>query len=278
MGVHVSGKLAEGVTATDLALHVTKILREEKVVGKFVEFFGEGARNLSLADRTTVANMAPEYGATMGYFPVDETTLEYLRLSGRDEKQIALARDYYIEQGIFGIPLKGECDYSKVVELELSDVKPCVAGPKRPQDKISLADVKAKFSDLLETSGKNPCESVSTPKGEIKNGSVLIAAITSCTNTSNPSVMVAAGLVAKKAAALGIKPPSYVKTSLAPGSRVVTDYLKEAGLQDALDKMGFNLAGFGCATCIGNSGPIDAEISSGVKSKHLVWVSVVSGS
>ena len=277
VGVHVSGKLAEGVTATDLALHVTKILREEKVVGKFVEFFGEGARNLSLADRTTVANMAPEYGATMGYFPVDETTLEYLRLSGRDEKQIALARDYYIEQGIFGIPLKGECDYSKVVELELSDVKPCVAGPKRPQDKISLADVKAKFSDLLETSGKNPCESVSTPKGEIKNGSVLIAAITSCTNTSNPSVMVAAGLVAKKAAALGIKPPSYVKTSLAPGSRVVTDYLKEAGLQDALDKMGFNLAGYGCATCIGNSGPIDAEISSAVKSKDLFCVSVLSG-
>jgi len=277
VGVHVSGRLSEGVTATDLALHVTKILRGEGVVGKFVEFFGEGARNLSLADRTTIANMAPEYGATMGYFPVDETTLEYLRLSGRSESQIALAKDYYKEQGIFGIPLRGECDYSKVVELELSDVKPCISGPKRPQDKIELSNVKAEFAKLLESQGKNSDDKVKTSKGEISNGSILIAAITSCTNTSNPSVMIAAGLVAKKAAALGIRPPAYVKTTIAPGSRVVTDYLKSAGLQESLDKIGFNLAGYGCATCIGNSGSIDPEITEAVKSKDLLCTSVLSG-
>lgn len=277
VGVHISGKLNEGVTATDIALHVTKMLREEKVVGKFVEFFGEGARTLSLADRTTIANMAPEYGATMGYFPVDETTLDYLRLTGRDEKQIALAKDYYSEQGIFGIPLKGECDYTKTLELDLADVKPCIAGPKRPQDKIELDCVKSAFQSLIAEAGKDASTSVATSKGDIKNGSVLIAAITSCTNTSNPSVMVAAGLVAKKAAELGIKPPAYVKTTIAPGSRVVSDYLNEAGLQTYLDKIGFNLAGYGCATCIGNSGPIDAEITEAVKSNDLFCASVLSG-
>lgn len=277
VGVHLSGKLEEGVTATDLALHITQLLRQEKVVGKFVEFFGEGARKLGLADRATVANMAPEYGATMGYFPVDEETLAYLRLTGRDENDIALARDYYKEQGIFGIPLKGECDYSKVVELDLANVRPCIAGPKRPQDKIDLAKSKEAFGELLQSLGKTADTSVATSKGEIRNGSILIAAITSCTNTSNPSVMIAAGLVAKKAAALGIKPPAYVKTTIAPGSRVVTDYLNAAGLQESLDKLGFNLAGYGCATCIGNSGPIDAEISEAVKSADLVCASALSG-
>ena len=277
VGVHISGQLNEGVTATDIALHVTKMLRQEKVVGKFVEFFGEGARKLSLADRTTIANMAPEYGATMGYFPVDETTLEYLRLTGRDEKQIALAKDYYSEQGIFGIPLKGQCDYTKTLELDLSEIKPCIAGPKRPQDKIDLENAKSSFKDLIAQAGKSEDEVVSTSKGDIKNGSVLIAAITSCTNTSNPSVMIAAGLVAKKAALLGIKPPAYVKTTIAPGSRVVSDYLNEADLQQYLDKIGFNLAGYGCATCIGNSGPIDAEITDAVKSKDLFCASVLSG-
>ncbi|MBO5255508.1 MAG: aconitate hydratase AcnA, partial [Opitutales bacterium] len=277
VGVHISGQLNEGVTATDIALHVTKMLRQEKVVGKFVEFFGEGARKLSLADRTTIANMAPEYGATMGYFPVDETTLEYLHLTGRDEKQIALAKDYYTEQGIFGIPLKGECDYTKTLELDLSEIKPCIAGPKRPQDKIDLENAKSEFATLLEQNNKNKDDVVNTSKGEIKNGSVLIAAITSCTNTSNPSVMVAAGLVAKKAAELGIRPPSYVKTTIAPGSRVVSDYLEAADLQKYLDKIGFNLAGYGCATCIGNSGPIDAEITEAVKSKDLFCASVLSG-
>lgn len=277
VGVHVSGKVEEGVTATDIALHVTKMLREEKVVGKFVEFFGEGARGLSLADRTTIANMAPEYGATMGYFPVDETTLEYLRLTGRDEKQIALAKDYYTEQGIFGIPLKGECNYTKTLELDLGTVKPCIAGPKRPQDKIELADVKSAFEKLAAETSKNGGATAKTSKGELRDGSVLIAAITSCTNTSNPSVMVAAGLVAKKAAALGIKPPAYVKTTIAPGSRVVSDYLEAAGLQKCLDEIGFNLAGYGCATCIGNSGPIDAEITDTVKKNDLLCASVLSG-
>ena len=277
VGVHVSGELTEGVTATDLALFVTQMLRKEKVVGKFVEFFGEGARRLSLADRTTIANMAPEYGATMGYFPVDETTLEYLSLSGRSEKLIALARDYFKEQGIFGIPLKGECDYTKVLELDLSTVKPSIAGPKRPQDRIELSDVKKAFADFLAETKKSESKAVETSKGKISDGSILIAAITSCTNTSNPSVMIAAGLVAKKAAMLGIRPPKFVKTTIAPGSRVVTDYLESAGLQKYLDQIGFNLAGYGCATCIGNSGPIDAEITEAVKSNDLCCASVLSG-
>lgn len=277
VGVRIVGELNEGVTATDIALNVTKLLRAEKVVGKFVEFFGAGARKLSLADRATIANMAPEYGATMGYFPVDETSLEYLLLSGRDPKLVALARDYFKEQGIFGIPLEGECDYSKVVTLDLSTIKPCIAGPKRPQDKIELSDAKSAFEKLIAETGADANVKVSTPYGEIGNGSVLIAAITSCTNTSNPSVMVAAGLVAKKAALLGIRPPKYVKTTLAPGSRTVTDYLEEAGLQKYLDEIGFNLAGYGCATCIGNSGPIAQEIADAVTKNNLVCASALSG-
>lgn len=277
VGVLMRGKLEEGVTSTDLALHVTQMLRKEKVVGKFVEFFGDGAKSLSLADRATVANMAPEYGATMGYFPVDDTTLDYLRLTGRDEKVIALARDYFKAQGIFGIPSEGECDYTKIVELDLSEVRPAIAGPKRPQDKIDLAKAKEAFNTLLKDSAKDPSIKVATSKGEIRNGSILIAAITSCTNTSNPSLLIAAGLLAQKAANLGIRPPAYVKTTLAPGSRVVADYLQAADLQQYLDKLGFNIAGFGCATCIGNSGPLDAEIAEAVKSGDLVCASVLSG-
>ena len=277
VGVRIVGKLQEGVSATDIALTVTQILRNEKVVGKFVEFFGEGARELSLADRATIANMAPEYGATMGYFPVDEKTLDYLRLSGRSEAQIALVKDYFSEQGIFGIPLDGDCDYTKVVELDLSKVRPCVAGHKRPQDRIELPAVKKSFANLLAESGKAEPKKFKTNKGEITDGSVLIAAITSCTNTSNPSVIIAAGLLAKKACALGIKPPAYVKTSFAPGSRVVSDYVEAAGLQTYFDALGFNLAGYGCATCIGNSGPLEDSISQAVKENDLLCASVLSG-
>ncbi len=273
IGVEISGELAADVTATDLALYVTKMLRAEKVVGKFVEFFGEGARALSLADRATVANMAPEYGATMGYFPVDDKTLEYMRLTGRSERVIGLAKDYFEEQGMFGIPLAGEKDYTKVLKLDLARVRPCVAGPKRPQDMIALEGVKAAFEKEFPKQGK----SVSTKFGEITDGSILIAAITSCTNTSNPSVLVAAGLLAKKANEFGLRPPAYVKTTLAPGSRVVSDYLEKAGLQKHLDSLGFNLAGYGCATCIGNSGPIDGEISKAVKENDFVCASVLSG-
>lgn len=277
VGVRVVGEAAEGVTATDIALTVTKLLREEKVVGKFVEFFGEGARRLALADRATIANMAPEYGATMGYFPVDETSLEYLALTGRGEREIALARDYLKEQGLFGIPADGECDYSKTVSLDLSAIRPCIAGPKRPQDKIELSDAKPAFGKLLAGAGEPRVKSADTPLGEIRDGSVLIAAITSCTNTSNPSVLMAAGLLAKKADELGIRPPKYVKTTLAPGSRVVADYLECAGLQKYLDSLRFNLAGYGCATCIGNSGPLEPEIAEAVKRENLTCASVLSG-
>ncbi|PWM29269.1 MAG: aconitate hydratase AcnA [Verrucomicrobia bacterium] len=277
VGVRVVGETAEGVMATDIALTVTKLLREEKVVGKFVEFFGEGARRLALADRATIANMAPEYGATMGYFPVDETSLEYLALTGRGEGEIALARDYLKEQGLFGIPSDGECDYTKTVTLDLSAIRPCIAGPKRPQDKIELADAKASFGKLLDGAGQTRAKKADTPYGEIRDGSVLIAAITSCTNTSNPSVLMAAGLLAKRADELGIRPPKYVKTTLAPGSRAVTDYLECAGLQKHLDSLGFNLAGYGCATCIGNSGPLEPEIAEAVKRENLTCASVLSG-
>ena len=277
IGVRVSGKLQEGVSATDIALTVTQILRNEKVVGKYVEFFGDGASSLALADRATIANMAPEYGATMGYFPVDEKTLEYMRLSGRSEAQIALIKDYFEEQGVFGIPADGECDYTKVVELDLSKIRPCVAGHKRPQDRIELPGLKKSVESLLAQFGKNSAQKASTNRGEIKNGSVLIAAITSCTNTSNPSVIIAAALLAKKACEFGLKPPAYVKTSFAPGSRVVSDYLENAGLQKYLDAVGFNLAGYGCATCIGNSGPLEESVSKAVKENDLVCASVLSG-
>ncbi len=307
VGVHLSGNLAEGTTATDFTLRITEMLREAKVVGKFVEFYGEGAAKLSLADRATVANMAPEYGATMGFFPVDERSLEYLRLTGRDESQVQLVKDYYEAQGLFGIPRKGEIDYSVNLELDLSTVVPSVSGPKRPQDRIDVPVLKKRFKQLLSMpvaeggfgipeqehskkvrvsasvaaggrdEGEAPVAVVETELPEIAHGQVLIAAITSCTNTSNPSVMVAAGLVARKAVARGLSVNPLIKTSLAPGSRVVTDYLEATGLQKDLDALGFNLVGYGCTTCIGNSGPLDPAIEDTLKSGNLIGASVLSG-
>lgn len=274
VGVHLSGTLPNGVLATDLALRVTEILRAAKVVGKFVEFFGEGAETLSLADRATVANMAPEYGATMGFFPVDEKTLEYLRLTGRGEKQVSFVRDYLRAQGLFGMPKSGEIDYTKVIELDLSTVVRSVAGPKRPQDRIELGNLKSAFENFCG----NLKNSAGTPAaGTIGDGSVVIAAITSCTNTSNPSVLIGAGLLAKKAVEKGLSVPAHVKTSLAPGSRVVTDYLNAAGLTPYLDKLGFNLVGYGCTTCIGNSGTLAPEIETRIRENNLVTASVLSG-
>ena len=272
IGVHLTGTLPEGVLATDLALRVTEILRAAKVVGKFVEFFGEGAATLSLADRATVANMAPEYGATMGFFPVDEKTLDYLRLTGRDEKKVAVVRDYLQAQGLFGMPKAGEINYTKVIELDLSTITRSVAGPKRPQDRIELGNVKEAFNRFREESKGD-----ATAAGSLRDGSVVIAAITSCTNTSNPSVLIAAGLLAKRAVEKGLSVPAYVKTSLAPGSRVVTDYLNATGLTPYLDKLGFNLVGYGCATCIGNSGPLAPEIEGAIRDGKLITASVLSG-
>ncbi|MBQ8722960.1 MAG: aconitate hydratase AcnA [Opitutales bacterium] len=272
IGVHLTGTLPEGVLATDLALRVTEILRAAKVVGKFVEFFGEGAATLSLADRATVANMAPEYGATMGFFPVDEKTLDYLRLTGRDEKKVAVVRDYLQAQGLFGMPKAGEINYTKVVELDLSTITRSVAGPKRPQDRIELGNVKNAFDKFREET-----KGAATASGALRDGSVVIAAITSCTNTSNPSVLIAAGLLAKRAVEKGLSVPAYVKTSLAPGSRVVTDYLNATGLTPYLDKLGFNLVGYGCATCIGNSGPLAPEIETAIRDGKLITASVLSG-
>ena len=278
VGVHLTGTLREGVFATDLALRVTELLRAAKVVGKFVEFFGEGAGTLTLADRATVANMAPEYGATMGFFPIDEKTLDYLRLTGRDEAKVALVRDYLQAQGIFGMPKRGEIEYTRVIELDLSSIAPSVAGPKRPQDRIALGNVGRVFSEFA----KSPGVAAGAPKsdsaaGTIRDGSILIAAITSCTNTSNPSVLVAAGLLAKRAVEKGLRVPAHVKTSLAPGSRVVSDYLKAAGLTPFLDALGFNLVGYGCTTCIGNSGPLAPEIEAQIRANGLVTASVLSG-
>ena len=302
VGVNLFGSLREGVTATDLTLRVTQLLRSENVVGKFVEFFGEGTVNLSVADRATVANMTPEHGGTMGYFPVDEKTLDYLRTTGRSEEKIGLVRDYFTAQGIFGVPRLGEIDYSRTLDLDLDLITPSVAGPKRPQDRIDVPDLKEVFRDLLEKEVERggygvPSErlesrfSISANGGarntgtgeaaegedEIVHGSVLIAAITSCTNTSNPSVMVAAGLLAKKAVERGLEVSPLVKTSLAPGSRVVTDYLSETGLQEYLDRLGFNLVGYGCTTCIGNSGPLRPEIQSALKEGEVIAASVLSG-
>jgi aconitate hydratase len=300
IGVNLHGRLNEGVTATDLVLHVTQMLREAKVVGKFVEFHGEGAAALSLADRATVANMAPEYGATMGFFPVDEETCSYLEKTGRTEEQVSAVRNYFKAQGMFGIPRKGEVDYTKVLDLDLSTIVANVAGPKRPQDRIEMPSLGAKFTELM---GKTPREGgfgksadavarngQVSPEGALRftddfgaevatltHGDVLIAAITSCTNTSNPSVMIGAGLVAKKAVEKGLKVRPVVKRSLAPGSRVVTDYFMRSGLQAYLDKLGFNLVGYGCTTCIGNSGPLHPEIEKKVVSDDLVAASVLSG-
>ena len=350
VGVHLTGSLREGVTATDLVLRVTEMLRKAKVVGKFVEFHGDGAASLSVTDRATIANMAPEYGATMGFFPVDEQTCLYLKATGRSDECIGAVRNYYKAQGMFGIPKQGECEYSTVVDLDLASIVPSVAGPKRPQDRIELPKLKNQFLDLLSKPvadggyGKSSEEAAAryftrigtvslsavalagggeqrpesapivgkdgeTPQStsvwtetemvnnrptpdrlvevhpeefphaevDLGHGDVLIAAITSCTNTSNPSVMLAAGLVAKKAVERGLTVRSSVKNSLAPGSRVVTEYLQKTGLQEYLDKLGFNLVGYGCTTCIGNSGPLDPNIEQVLSDHDLIAASVLSG-
>ena len=337
VGVHMTGSLREGVTATDLALTVTQLLRKAKVVGKFVEFFGPGAAALPVVDRATIANMAPEYGATMGFFPIDGECINYLRATGRSEEHCKLYENYYRAQNLFGIPKKGEIQYSQELELDLATVVPSVAGPKRPQDKIELPKLKQEFNSLFskpvtengfgkpadalseafqveckdgDDSGGGSQEEVSeklaalrntnpltememannrpTPDevhelhskmcgGEIRHGSVLIAAITSCTNTSNPSVMLGAGLLAKKAVERGLQVNPMVKTSLAPGSRVVSDYLNKAGLQKYLDALGFNLVGYGCTTCIGNSGPLSAPIDEAISKNDVVAAAVLSG-
>ena len=331
VGVYLSGALKEGVTATDLALHCTQMLRKHGVVGKFVEFYGPGAENLPLPDRATIANMAPEYGATMGFFPIDEESVNYLRGTGRSEELCTTFKNYYTAQGLFGIPKKGDVEYSSELSLNLGDIQPSVAGPKRPQDRIAVDALKSAWNEILtkptpQGYGKTPepgsAESPEVPasldgvsdasafskifgaqegvvtessdeagyplwevtvdskggeKDVISHGSVLIAAITSCTNTSNPSVMLAAGLLAKKANAMGLTVKPAVKTSLGPGSRVVTDYLNKTGLQTELDKLGFQTVGYGCTTCIGNSGPLDAGIEDVVKAEDIVAASVLSG-
>ncbi|NNM44157.1 MAG: aconitate hydratase [Chlamydiae bacterium] len=337
IGVYLTGKLQEGVTATDLALRITEMLRKENVVDKFVEFFGIGSASLTVADRATIANMAPEYGATMGFFPVDEKTLDYLRMTGREEKEITKIRKYLEAQHLFGVKEKGELDFTKVLELDLTTVLPSVSGPKRPQDRINLPNLKKKFEELLnkpvseggygKSEEKNPpkifvhsegsfsltahhdsggIEKVSqatswsesemvtnrpftTPMVNpgyslehhcdtiLSHGSVVIAAITSCTNTSNPAVMIAAGLLAKNAVENGLSVNPKVKTSLAPGSRVVTEYLEKTGLQPYLDTLGFQLVGYGCTTCIGNSGPLDEKIEDAIKGHDLIAASVLSG-
>ncbi|MGB6220502.1 aconitate hydratase [Haloferula sp.] len=332
VGVYLHGQLAEGVTATDLTLRVTEILRKHGVVGKFVEFFGPGAEALSLPDRATIANMAPEYGATMGFFPVDAETINYLRGTGRSEELCTTVENYYKAQGLFGIPDKGDCDYKDLLELDLSTIVPCVSGPKRPQDRIDIPALGEKFNTLFTAStgdggfGMSPDERdttiavnmpepagyavgsllenvngrAATDKAEmttnrptpnivlakeafdaidtnLRHGSILIAAITSCTNTSNPSVMLAAGLLAKKANEKGLTIEPFVKTSLAPGSRVVTDYLDVTGLSKELDQLGFETVGYGCTTCIGNSGPLHPAIEGAIKEGDLVCASVLSG-
>ena len=320
VGVHLTGRLSEGVTATDLALRVTQMLRAAKVVGKFVEFYGEGAESLPLPDRATIANMAPEYGATMGIFPVDAESVAFLRATGRTEEECSAFENYFKAQGMFGMPRKGQIDYSIDLELDLATVQPSVAGPKRPQDRIALPQLKSAFNDLLSTpvaeggDGKNsvslaakaqvarrnptipadeeemlsdrptadaadsfPTSPFHDAKSTIRNGSVLIAAITSCTNTSNPSVMLAAGLLAKKAVEAGLSMDPTVKTSLAPGSRVVTAYLEKTGLQPYFDQLGFQTVGYGCTTCIGNSGPLNPEVEKAIIENDLIAAAVLSG-
>ena len=330
VGVELKGKLNEGITATDLVLTVTEMLRKEKVVGKFVEFFGEGAASLAVPDRATIGNMAPEYGATMGFFPVDNATVEYLRNTGRTHDEIDAFETYFKAQGLFGMPKAGEIDYSKTLTLDLASIKPSVAGPKRPQDRIELGALKQQFTALFSKSvaengfAKKASELAAAPSGhddrrrrersprsrskstirrrratrwrwspiarrrirsvplspepvDIGSGDVLIAAITSCTNTSNPGVLLAAGLLAKKAVEKGLRVKRHIKTSLAPGSRVVTDYLTKAGLLTYLEQLGFNLAAYGCTTCIGNSGDLAPEINETITGKDLICAAVLSG-
>ncbi len=291
VGVYLTGKLKTGVTATDLVLLVTEVLRKTKVVGKFVEFYGPGAKALSLPDRATIANMAPEYGATMGFFGIDEITIGYLTGTGRPAELCTTVESYYKAQGLWGIPTDRDAlEFSQVVDLDLSTVKPGVAGPKRPQDRIDLDNLKVKWAELLAAPTADGgfaksetrtatviVDSKANVHDQIQHGSVLIAAITSCTNTSNPSVMLAAGLLAKKANALGLTIKPSIKTSLGPGSRVVTEYLNKTGLQAELDTLGFQTVGYGCTTCIGNSGPLDSGIEDVVKSNDIVAASVLSG-
>ncbi|MDE0594590.1 MAG: aconitate hydratase AcnA [Roseibacillus sp.] len=309
VGVYLHGHIAEGVTATDLTLRITEMLRTHGVVGKFVEFHGPGAQALALPDRATIANMAPEYGATMGFFPIDDETIAYLEGTGRGSELCGTVKNYFQAQGMFGIPDKGECDYTDLLELDLTSIQPAVSGPKRPQDRIDVPKLRERFDQLFTTSAteggfgesadkratRSPVH-LDSPAGEfdspllegetitaldtdtsIGHGSVLIAAITSCTNTSNPSVMLAAGLLAKKANEKGLTIEPYVKTSLAPGSRVVTDYLDATGLTPELDKLGFQTVGYGCTTCIGNSGPLHPAIESALQEGDLVCASVLSG-
>ena len=268
IGVNISGELREGTTATDLVLSITQVLRNLGVVEKFVEFFGKGLSSMSLQDRATIANMAPEYGATCGFFPVDNETLNYLENSGRDSKIVSLTKDYCKEQLMFhdenSIP-----EYNKIVDFDLGSVRPSLSGPRRPQDKIFLNDVKSVFNSEFKGLNKS--------NDKLSNGSVAVAAITSCTNTSNPSVMIGAGLLARNLENIGLKPKSWVKTSMAPGSRVVTSYLSNSGLDKYLDNLGFNTVGFGCTTCIGNSGPLDDEVSENIENSDLVVASVLSG-
>jgi aconitate hydratase len=279
VGFKLTGKLSEGVTATDLVLTATNMLRKHGVVGRFVEYYGPGLASLSLADRATLANMAPEYGATCGFFGIDDKTLDYLRLTGREEAQIALVEAYAREQGFWIDPAAADPVFSSTLSLDMATVVPSLAGPKRPQDRVDLTQVDDVFAaDMAETYKKaNQRVAVEGKDFDIGDGDVMIAAITSCTNTSNPGVLVAAGLVAKKADEFGLRPKPWVKTSLAPGSQVVTDYLVKAGLQQHLDNVGFNLVGYGCTTCIGNSGPLAEPISKAIHANNLVAAAVISG-
>ena len=286
IGVNLTGRLRRGVTATDLVLSITELLRKAKVVGKFVEFFGDGTKSLSLPDRATIANMAPEYGATMGFFPVDRATIDYFKNTGRSDEEISMFQSYFEAQKLYGTPLKGEIDYTSEIDFDLGSVAPSLAGPKHPQDRIEIGKVKDTFTSLFTKPVK---KNGYARNGEIINrrysensvnlghGDVLIAAITSCTNTSNPSVLIAAGLLAKKAVEKGLKVKPHIKTSLAPGSRVVTEYLTATGLLPYLEKLGFNLVGYGCTTCIGNSGPLQAKIEETIIKNDLVCAAVLSG-
>jgi aconitate hydratase len=288
VGVNLKGKLREGVTATDLVLTVTEMMRKHKVVGKFVEFFGEGTSALTLPDRATIANMAPEYGATMGFFPVDDVTVQFMKNTGRTADEVAAFEAYFKAQGLFGIPAAGSIDYSSVVELDLNSIVPSLAGPKRPQDRIALPAMKDTFNTLFskpiaENGFNQQADKLNTRyttgKDDLKigNGDVLIAAITSCTNTSNPGVLLAAGLLAKKAVAKGLKVAPHIKTSLAPGSRVVTEYLTNAGLLHSLEQLGFGVAAYGCTTCIGNAGPLREDIDKTITDNNLICAAVLSG-
>ncbi|KAK42622.1 aconitate hydratase [Caballeronia jiangsuensis] len=287
VGVELKGKLREGCTATDLVLTITEMLRKEKVVGKFVEFFGEGTASIGVPDRATIGNMAPEYGATMGFFPVDEKTIDYFKGTGRTDAEIAAFEQYFKAQKLWGVPKAGDIDYTKTLSLDLGTVAPSLAGPKRPQDRIEIGNVKSTFSDLFsKPAGENGFNKKAadleadykTADGvNLKNGDVLIAAITSCTNTSNPSVLLAAGLLAKKAVEAGLTVAPHIKTSLAPGSRIVTEYLTKTGLLPYLDKLGFTLAAYGCTTCIGNAGDLTPELNDAITKNDVVAAAVLSG-